>query len=223
MCVQNLTRSAASMVGLQSSDEPPSSLLIRHFLMIVFVHGVPETASIWTASAMSSAGSPLLCRSPGSAALRPDDFSATKDDYVDWLVMGVDRIDEPVDLVGHDWGAALTYRVATAHADKLRSWAADIANLVHPDYEWHAFAKLWQTPGEGEAFFESQNALSPEERARFRVGGRTTRRRARDGISVRRDDGRLHPRPLPLRLAERGPPLGAVDADVSAGARAAPD
>ena len=87
------------------------------------------------------------------------------DDYVDWLVTELDQFDAPVDLVGHDWGAGFTYRIATAHADKIRSWVADIGNLAHPDYEWHYVAKLWQTPDDGEAFFESQNALSPEERA----------------------------------------------------------
>lgn len=67
--------------------------------------------------------------------------------------------------MGHDWGAGITYRVATAHGDRLHSWAGDVGNLAHPDYEWHDFAKLWQTPGEGEAFVESQNALPTEERA----------------------------------------------------------
>ena len=75
------------------------------------------------------------------------------------------RIEDLIDLVGHDWGAGLTYRVATAYGNRLRSWAADIGNIAHPDYEWHDFAKLWQTPGEGEAFVESQNAQAPEERA----------------------------------------------------------
>ena len=51
--------------------------------------------------------------------------------------------------MGHDWGAVLTYRVATAHGDRLRSWAADVGNIAHPDYEWHDFAKIWQTPGRG--------------------------------------------------------------------------
>jgi len=40
-----------------------------------------------------------------------------------------------------------------------------VGNIAHPDYEWHDFAKIWQTPGEGEAFIEGQDAQSPEERA----------------------------------------------------------
>src|SRR5207244_31461 len=59
----------------------------------------------------------------------------------------------------------LTYRIATAFGDRLRSWAADIGNLAHPDYVWHQFAQIWQTPGEGEAFFTSQNQTPPADRA----------------------------------------------------------
>lgn len=132
--------------------------------MIVFVHGVPETAEIWrkvralipresTALSLPGFGTPRL------AGVR------TKDDYAAWLADELARIDEPVDLVGHDWGAGLTYRIATAHGDLIRSWAADVAGIAHPDYEWHDIAKIWQTPGEGEAFVEAQNSASPEDRA----------------------------------------------------------
>jgi pimeloyl-ACP methyl ester carboxylesterase len=102
---------------------------------------------------------------PGFGCARPVGFDGSKDAYVDWLLGELDGIEGPIDLVGHDWGAILVYRVATAHGDRLRSWAADCGNLVHPDYVWHEFAKIWQTPGEGEAFFEGQDAQAPEERA----------------------------------------------------------
>ncbi len=93
---------------------------------------------------------------PGFGCERPEGFGATKDDYVHWLLGELDRIDGPIDLVGHDWGAGLTYRVATAHGDRLRSWAADVGNVMHPRYEWHDFAKIWQSPGDGESFFRDQ-------------------------------------------------------------------
>ncbi len=133
--------------------------------MIVFVHGVPETASIWDKVRKAIDRESAALEMPGFGCTRPDGFGATKDDYAEWLVGELDRIGGDIDLVGHDWGAGITYRVATAHGDRVRSWAADIGNIAHPEYEWHDFAKLWQTPGEGEAFIESQNALPPEERA----------------------------------------------------------
>ncbi len=133
--------------------------------MIIFVHGVPETATIWSKVRSAIDRESVALSLPGFGCPRPEGFGGTKDDYVQWLLGELDQIDGPIDLVGHDWGAGLTYRVATAHGDRLHSWAADIGNIAHPDYEWHDFAKLWQTPGEGEAFVESQNALPPEERA----------------------------------------------------------
>jgi pimeloyl-ACP methyl ester carboxylesterase len=36
---------------------------------------------------------------------------------------------------------------------------------MHPDYVWHDFARIWQTPGDGEAFFTAQRLSSPQERA----------------------------------------------------------
>lgn len=133
--------------------------------MIVFVHGVPETAVIWRKVRAAIDRQSVALALPGFGCARPDGFGATKDDYSAWLVDKLERIDGPVDLVGHDWGAGLTYRIATAFGDRLHSWAADVGNIAHPDYEWHDIGKTWQTPGDGEAFVESQNAASPQERA----------------------------------------------------------
>jgi len=133
--------------------------------VIVFLHGVPETASLWDKVRARIDGDSVALSLPGFGCPRPEGFGATKDEYVAWLVDQLDRFDQPVDLIGHDWGAGLTYRVATAHGDHLHSWAADVGNIMHPDYVWHDFARIWQTPGEGEAFFRDQNALPAEERA----------------------------------------------------------
>jgi pimeloyl-ACP methyl ester carboxylesterase len=121
--------------------------------MIVFVHGVPETLVIWNKLRANLNAESVALSMPGFGSARPPGFGATKDEYVDWLVGELNQFEEPIDLVGHDWGAGLTYRVATAYGDRLRSWSADIANIMHPDYVWHDFARIWQTPGDGEAFF----------------------------------------------------------------------
>lgn len=132
--------------------------------MIVFVHGVPETQAIWNELRANLNAESVALSMPGFGCARPPGFSATKDAYVDWLVGALDQFDEPIDLVGHDWGAGLTYRVATAYGERLRSWSADVANIVHPDYVWHDFAQIWQTPGDGEAFFAEQLLSSNQER-----------------------------------------------------------
>ena len=126
--------------------------------VIVLVHGVPETADLWDHLREGLDSASVALSMPGFGCPRPGDFGATKDDYVEWLMGELDRIEGPIDLVGHDWGAGLTLRVATAHGAGLRSWAADVANILHPEYVWHDFAQIWQTPGAGEDFFRDQLA-----------------------------------------------------------------
>ena len=41
-------------------------------------------------------------------------------------------------------------RVASTRPDLIRSWVSDVAGLLDPDYVWHDFAQVWQTPGAGE-------------------------------------------------------------------------
>ncbi len=122
--------------------------------MIVLVHGVPETAALWHRLQTHLDGESVAVCLPGFGCARPGGFAATPDAYADWLVGELEHRGEPVDLVGHDWGAALTYRVATTRPDLLRTWAADAAYLLHPDYVWHDLARTWQTEQAGEAFWE---------------------------------------------------------------------
>ncbi|MEO6394067.1 MAG: alpha/beta hydrolase, partial [Pyrinomonadaceae bacterium] len=59
------------------------------------------------------------------------------------------KIEGPVDLVGHDWGALLVLRCVSLHPDLVRSWAAGAAP-IDAKYTWHEAARMWQTPGMGE-------------------------------------------------------------------------
>jgi len=133
--------------------------------MIVLVHGVPETADLWTKVQSHLDVESVALSLPGFGTPRPPGFAAGKDDYVHGLLEEIDRLDGPIDLVGHDWGAGLTYRVATAFGDRIHAWSADVANVMHPDYVWHDFAQIWPTPGEGEAFFQNQVSSPPGEQA----------------------------------------------------------
>ena len=133
--------------------------------MIILVHGVPESAALWDRLREQLGGDSVALALPGFGVPRPEGFGATKDEYVDWLVGEIEQFDVPVDLVGHDWGAALTYRVATTKGELLRSWVADVANVMHPDYTWHDFAQIWQSPGAGEEFFAGQADASAADTA----------------------------------------------------------
>lgn len=134
----------------------------------VLVHGVPETPAIWEPLIEHLGRSDVVTlQLPGFGCPRPDGFSATKEEYVDWLIGELERLapDGPIDLVGHDWGAGFTVRLVSLRADLVRSWVADAAGLGDVEFEWHEFAKIWQTPDEGEQFFATQLAATREQRA----------------------------------------------------------
>jgi pimeloyl-ACP methyl ester carboxylesterase len=150
----------------------------------VFVHGVPETAALWSDLREQLGRKDTVALSlPGFGCARPAGFAATKEAYVDWLVGELEKIGAPVDLVGHDWGGGLTLRVASVRSDLLHSWVSDAAGLGDVGFEWHEFAKIWQTPGAGEQFFRDQLALSIEERAVTFEGFGVPAKRARDMAS----------------------------------------
>ena len=118
----------------------------------VFIHGVPDTYRVWEPV------HPHLDRSdtvtlalPGFDSPLPDGFKATREEYVDWIIAQLEQHSAPVDLVGHDWGCIFVVRVASVRPDLVRTWAAGDGPLSK-DYEWHALAKIWQTPGAGEEF-----------------------------------------------------------------------
>ena len=127
------------------------------------MHGNPETTFVWSelVAELERRGVDdiVLLSPPGFGAPVPDGFGGTRLDYRDWLIGQIEAFDGPVDLVGHDWGAGHTYAVAAARPDLLRSWAADCAGLVHPDYVWHRAAQVWQTAGDGETSIAQLVAL----------------------------------------------------------------
>lgn len=102
---------------------------------------------------------------PGFGAPLPDDFSATYLAYRDWLEDELERIDEPVDLVGHDWGGGHVINVVMHRPGLVRSWASDCVGLFDPDYVWHDLAQVWQTPGDGEQHVDTMLGGTVEDRA----------------------------------------------------------
>lgn len=133
--------------------------------MLVFLHGVPETAALWNELRAALDHESTALSLPGFGTERPEGFSATKEAYLDWLVGEIRAMGAPVDLIGHDWGAPLCFHLTVQHPELVRSLTIDMASGLHPAYQWHAFAQIWQTPGEGEAFFEGQLATPVHERA----------------------------------------------------------
>lgn len=133
----------------------------------VFVHGNPETTFVWSdlVPELNRRGVDdiMMLSPPGFGSPIPEGFGGTTVDHRDWLIGELEAIGEPVDLLGHDWGAGHTYAVAAERPDLLHSWAADCAGLMHPDYEWHPAAQVWQTAGAGEESIAQIIALTGDE------------------------------------------------------------
>jgi len=135
----------------------------------VFVHGNPETSALWRAlfTELESRGFADLraVSPPGFGAPLPAGFEPTQIGYRDWLIQELEGLGGGVDLVGHDWGAGHVYGVLAERPDLLRSWAADCAGLVHPEYIWHDGAQAWQTPDVGEQAVAGMFGMPLEQRA----------------------------------------------------------
>lgn len=120
----------------------------------VFIHGNPENNTLWTVlfDELKARGvDDLVALSPpGFGAPVPQGFEATRTGYRSWLIEQLEQLGGNIDLVGHDWGALHVYGVLAERPDLLRSWAADVAGILHPDYIWHDLAQAWQAPGVGE-------------------------------------------------------------------------
>ena len=128
-------------------------------MTIVLVHGNPETDAIWgpLVDVLARDGRDDIVRlsPPGFGAPLPDGFAATYLDYRDWLEERLAAFDEPIDLVGHDWGGGHVMNVVMHRPELVRSWASDVVGLFDPDYVWHDLAQVWQTPGEGEQLVDT--------------------------------------------------------------------
>ena len=146
----------------------------------VLIHGVPDTFRVWDLVREHLSRKDIVTLSlPGFNSPIREGFTATKEEYVDWIISQLERIAEPVDLVGHDWGCILAMRVASLRPDLVRTWAAG-SGPISKNYEWHPLAKIWQTPGKGEAWFRD---LDHEDMAEFMAKAGLPLAWARDTVS----------------------------------------
>jgi pimeloyl-ACP methyl ester carboxylesterase len=125
-------------------------------MTVVMVHGNPETDAIWGPLVDALRRTDVVRLSPpGFGAPLPEDFAATYLAYRDWLEGELAQIDEPVDVVGHDWGGGHVVNAVMHRPELVRSWASDAVGLFDHDYVWHDLAQVWQTPGDGEQLVDT--------------------------------------------------------------------
>lgn len=134
-------------------------------MTVVLVHGNPETPALWDPLCGHLGRSDVIAsRLPGFGGPTPPGFTASRAEYVAWLIAELERVGEPVDLVGHDWGGGFVVGVAMQRPDLLRSWASDVLGLFEPRYVWHDMAQVWQTPGAGEEAVAAMAGLAMADR-----------------------------------------------------------
>ncbi|RFU84142.1 alpha/beta hydrolase [Streptomyces triticagri] len=129
-------------------------------MTVVFIHGVPETPSVWDGLRERIDRPNTALRLPGFGSPRPARLDG-KEAYADWLANELRALRGPLDLVGHDWGAHLVMRIVSAYDVPVRSWVSDVAHGWHPDYAWHEAATLFQKTPEGEDLLASLRDQTP--------------------------------------------------------------
>ncbi|KCZ91111.1 alpha/beta fold hydrolase [Hyphomonas jannaschiana] len=120
--------------------------------MKVFIHGVPDTPHLWKPliAALGLQPSEYFAPAlPGFGTPLPKGFACTKDAYADHLIGEIEKLGQKIDLVGHDWGALLSLRIASLRPDLIRTWCVTNA-VIDPDYRGHQTARMWATPLLGE-------------------------------------------------------------------------
>ena len=133
---------------------------------VVLIHGVPDTPFMWgpLIEALDLPDEAVVTPAlPGFVDPPPADFPSTKEAYTDWLIEQIaavaDQHKGKVHVIGHDWGAVLTLRIASLRPDLFETWT--VANaVIDPDYRGHRMAKIWATPILGEIAM----ALAPAKR-----------------------------------------------------------
>jgi pimeloyl-ACP methyl ester carboxylesterase len=124
-----------TLVGwLQQSDAP-----------VLYVHGVPDSAELWTPFLARTGGVAIDLPGFGTSG-KPAQWPYSLDGYARFLpafldALGIGR----VRLVVHDWGA-----VALTLADRIERLVAIDALPLVPGHRWPWVARAWRTPVIGE-------------------------------------------------------------------------
>jgi pimeloyl-ACP methyl ester carboxylesterase len=133
-------------------------------MTIVLVHGNPENDSIWGPLVDALGRTDVVRLSPpGFGAPLPNDFPASYLAYRDWLEGELEKIDDPIDLVGHDWGGGHVVNAMMHRPQLVRTWTTDAIGIFDPDYVWHDLAQVWQTPGDGEQLVDAMMGTPVED------------------------------------------------------------
>jgi len=125
-----------------------------HGSPILFLHGNPDSADLWSGviARLVDRRRSIAIDLPGFARSEAsDDFDYTlkgQSKFVASLLSAL-KIDEPVNLVCHDFGGTFALSYLSDFPEQVRSVV--ISNTAFfADYRWHFWARVWKTPVLGE-------------------------------------------------------------------------
>jgi pimeloyl-ACP methyl ester carboxylesterase len=143
---------------------------------LLLAHGVPDTGRIWdeVLPRFATRYRCIVFDLPGFGRSRaPDDFDTSFGNLGRFLaeLIAALGIDEPVSLLGHDYGGAFTMAFAALHPERVRRLVVSNHAFFVGAYTWHVWARLWRTPHLGELSMRTLRAW-PLFYASMRIGSR---------------------------------------------------
>lgn len=128
---------------------------------ILLLHGVPDSADMWQ-GVIDRLASHYTCYAPDLPGFHlsglPSDFEFSLEHYgrfIDQLVCAL-GIDQPVQLVLHDWGGIFGMSFACQFPAKVSGIVGGSFPFTEA-YRWHAWARIWRTPVLGELAMLTMN------------------------------------------------------------------
>jgi pimeloyl-ACP methyl ester carboxylesterase len=143
-------------IGTQLIEAGPA----RSSEAVVFLHGNPGSSQDWLGlvSQAGTVGRALALDLPGFGRTdKPRSFEYDLTGYTRWLTAALDQLGvRRAHLVLHDLGGPLGLQWAVEHRAAVASVVA-IDTGVLLGYQHHVYARIWRTPGVGEASMLSLN------------------------------------------------------------------
>ena len=136
-------------------DGLPVSWLRAGDAPVLYVHGVPDSAVLWTPFLERSGGIAVDLPGFGESG-KPADWPYSIGGYERFLHAFLDHLGlDRVRLVVHDWGA-----VALTLGARIERLVAIDALPLLPGHRWHPVARAWRTPVVGELAMGFTSALT---------------------------------------------------------------
>jgi pimeloyl-ACP methyl ester carboxylesterase len=121
---------------------------------ILFLHGVPDTAELWSAviADLSANNRCLAIDLPGfGRSIAPSNFDCLLENraaFINELVEAI-GVTAPLNLVVHDHGGPYGLAWAVKYPEKVNRIVC-INTFFQSEYRWHPWARIWRTPMLGE-------------------------------------------------------------------------